>query len=211
MGLYFSAPPLENSWTRHWDLKVKLQILIVHSLSYELVHRTCWQQSWSYTLISVSICAFCQLFQNKQVFERLDNNNDDPNHNYQILGESLINSHNECFPTRVVKFNRKRHNISPWMTNGILKSINHRNRLYKNLKQYKPDSFMYTEKQLQFNRYRNNLKKTITHAKRSTTKIYLNNSNLTWRKHGLFYLKFSTWKIGTRCLIIWQLMVLSET
>ena len=28
---------------------------------------------------------FCQSFQNKQVFERLDNNNDDPNHNYQIL------------------------------------------------------------------------------------------------------------------------------
>ena len=110
---------------------------------------------------------FCQSFQNKQVFERLDNNNDDPNHNYQILEESLINSHNECFPTRVVKFNRKRHKISPWMTNGILKSINHRNRLYKNLKQYKPDSFMYTEKQLQFNRYRNELKKTITHAKRS--------------------------------------------
>ena len=35
------------------------------------------------------------------------------------------------------------------------------------VKQYKPDSFMYTEKQLQFNRYRNELKKTITHAKRS--------------------------------------------
>ena len=110
---------------------------------------------------------FCQSFQNKQVFKRLDNNNDDPNHNYQILEESLINSHNECFPTRVVKFNRKRHKISPWMTNGILKSINHRHRLYKNLKQYKPDSFMYTEKQLQFNRYRNELKKTISHAKRS--------------------------------------------
>ena len=55
---------------------------------------------------------FCQSFQNKQVFKRLDNNNDDPNHNYQILEESLINSHNECFPTRVVKFNRKRQNIS---------------------------------------------------------------------------------------------------
>ena len=51
---------------------------------------------------------FCQSFQNKQVFERLDNNNDDPNHNYQILEESLINSYNECFPTRVVKFNRKK-------------------------------------------------------------------------------------------------------
>ena len=94
-------------------------------------------------------------------------NNDYPDHNYQILEESLINSHNECFPTRVVKFNHKRHKISPWMTNSILKSIIHINRLYKNLKQYKLDSFMYTEKQMQFDRYRNELKKTNTHAKRS--------------------------------------------
>ena len=70
----------------------------------------------------------------------LDNNNDDPNHNYQILEKSLINSHNECFPTRVVKFNRKSHKISPWMTNGILKSINHRNRLYKNLNPRAPSA-----------------------------------------------------------------------
>ena len=47
-------------------------------------------------------------FQNKQVLEKLDNNNDDPNHNYQTLEESLIDSHNECIPTRVVKFNYKK-------------------------------------------------------------------------------------------------------
>ena len=105
---------------------------------------------------------FCLAFQNKQVLEKLDNNNDDPNHSYQIHEESLIDSHNECFPTSVVKFNRKRHKKFQWMTNGILKSINHIHRLYINLKQFKPDSFMYTEKQLYFNRYRNGLQKTIT-------------------------------------------------
>ena len=40
---------------------------------------------------------FCLTFQNKQVLEKLNNNNDDPNHNYQILKESLIDSYNECF------------------------------------------------------------------------------------------------------------------
>ena len=50
------------------------------------------------------------------------------------------------------------------MTNGILKSINHGNKLYTNLKQFKLDSFIYTEKQLYFYRYRNELKKTITHT-----------------------------------------------
>ena len=89
-----------------------------------------------YTTIAKSLdktqIIFCQTFQKKQLFEKLDNNNDDPNHNYQILEGSLIDSHKKCLPTRVVKFNCKRHKISPWMTNGSLKSINHRNRLYKN-------------------------------------------------------------------------------
>ena len=54
------------------------------------------------------------------------------------------------------------------------KSINHRNKLYKNLKQFKSDSFIYTEKQLYFNRYRHELKKTITHTKDRPAYLYVN-------------------------------------
>ena len=68
------------------------------------------------------------------------------------------------------------------MTNGILKSINHRNKLYKNLKQFKPDSFIYTEKQLYFNRYRNELKKTITHTKRSYYKDFFKQYKFDMKK-----------------------------
>ena len=68
------------------------------------------------------------------------------------------------------------------MTNGILKFINHRNKLYKNLKQFKADSFIYTEKQLYFNRYRNELKKTITHTKRSYYKDLFKQYKLNMRK-----------------------------
>ena len=173
--LSVSSSLIDNIFTTNLSNDISACILNVHISDHQPVIIFCNDEvplsRTKYITITINSdkakTNFCQSFQNKQVFKRLDNNNDDPNHNYQILEESLINSHNECFPTRVVKFNRKRHKISPWMTNGILKSINHRNRLYKNLKQYKPDSFMYTEKQLQFNRYRNELKKTITHAKRS--------------------------------------------
>ena len=173
--LSVSSSLIDNIFTTNLSNDISACILNVHISDHQPVIIFCndevpLSRTKYFTITTNSDKAktnFCQSFQNKQVFERLDNNNDNPNHNYQILEESLINSHNECFPTRVVMFNRKRHKISPWMTNGILKSINHRNRLYKNLKQYKPDSFMYTEKQLQFNRYRNELKKTITHAKRS--------------------------------------------
>ena len=93
--------------------------------------------------------------------------------------ESLIDSHNECFPTRVVKFNRKRHKISPWMTNGILKSINQRNRLYKNLKQFKPDSFIYTENNCISINIGMSSRKRLLMPKDLTIKIFLCNTNLT--------------------------------
>ena len=68
------------------------------------------------------------------------------------------------------------------MTNSILKSINHRNRLYKNLKQFKPDSFIYTEKQLYFNRYRNELNKKVNHTKRSYYKDLLKQYKFDMKK-----------------------------
>ena len=59
----------------------------------------------------------------------------------------------------------KKHNKNPWMTVGILKSINQRNKLYKKFKQTSINSISYVAKKTMFNRYRNTLKKTITLAK----------------------------------------------
>ena len=91
--------------------------------------------------------------------------------NYAILEKSLNNSHDECFPMRVVKFNPKRHKKTPWITDDIIKSINVRNKWYKKLKQCRSNAFTCTEMQANFNRYRNDLKKAITHAKRYHYKI----------------------------------------
>ena len=65
---------------------------------------------------------------------------------------ALRESLNECFPTRTVRFNVKRHNKTAWITSGIIKSINHRNKLYKILRQTNSDAFCYIEKQTAFNR-----------------------------------------------------------
>ena len=75
-------------------------------------------------------------------------------------------SHNECFPTHTVRFNDKRHKKTAWITSGITKSINHRNKLYKIHRQTNLDAFCYIEKQTAFIGYRNELKRTITPAKR---------------------------------------------
>ena len=73
----------------------------------------------------------------------------------------------------------KRHKISPWMTNGILKSINQRNRLYKNLKQFKPDSFIYTENNCISIDIGMSSRKQLLMPKDLTIKIFLSNTNLT--------------------------------
>ena len=109
----------------------------------------------------------CHLtFRNNHVLEKLNPNIDNPNHNYDILEKSLKESHNDSFPVRVVTFCGKRHNKSLWITDGIIKSINHRNKPYKKFKQFKPDSFVHIKKQTHFNRYRHNLEKIMLHAKR---------------------------------------------
>ena len=110
---------------------------------------------------------FKETFINKRVFEHLDTDIHiaDPNQNYNVLENALTESYSACFPERVVRFNKKKHKKTPWITAGILKSINHRNKLYKNLKQTQIDAINYVAKKANFNQYRNRLNKTIAVAK----------------------------------------------
>ena len=129
---------------------------------------------------------FKQRFHNKHIFDQLDTNIhvNDPNHNYEILEYALKETHSECFPERRVKFNDKKHKKTPWITNGTLRSINSRNKLYKKLKKTKIDSLSYITKKSNFNRYRNTLNKTITNAKRVYYKaifnLYKHDMKKTW-------------------------------
>ena len=63
-----------------------------------------------------------------------------------LRGHLITGSYTECIPKRVVKFNKKKHKKNAWISFGIIRSINHRNRLYKHLKQMKTDSFHYVIK-----------------------------------------------------------------
>ena len=109
---------------------------------------------------------FCTSFQDKNVIDKFDLINPDPNANYEILEKELKESHQECFSVRTVKFNCKKTQKISWMTLGILRSINRRNTMYKKLKQVRPDSENYVIKRSNFNHYRNTLKKNTIHTKR---------------------------------------------
>ena len=57
----------------------------------------------------------------------------DPNYNYDILHNHLIKLKNKHLPYRMVKFDKYKHKGNKCITHGILRSIKHRDELYKEL------------------------------------------------------------------------------
>ena len=94
-----------------------------------------------------SIQSFKNDFECKNIYERLNKFlNADPNKNYAILEAAITESMNAHLEKKIVKFNRKKHKKDPWMIYGILKSINHENKLYKNLMKINKDSPLFNNK-----------------------------------------------------------------
>jgi hypothetical protein len=60
--------------------------------------------------------------------------NADPHYNYNRFDEILTNSISKHFQKRIVKCNKYKHKLSSWITNGIIKSISFRDKLYHKLK-----------------------------------------------------------------------------
>ena len=70
----------------------------------------------------------------KNIFDKLNKNlTNNPNENYNILEEEISNSLEIHMNKKTVKFNRRKHKRDPWITFGILHSINRKNSLYKKL------------------------------------------------------------------------------
>ena len=57
----------------------------------------------------------------------------DPNNDYEKFEEIITKSYDRHFTDKCVKFNKYKHKRSNWITSGILKSIEFRDKLYKRL------------------------------------------------------------------------------
>ena len=58
----------------------------------------------------------------------------DPNLNYNTILDVITKAKETCLPTQIVKFNKHKHKDSKWISQGIIKFIAHRDKLYVNLK-----------------------------------------------------------------------------
>ena len=70
--------------------------------------------------------------QTLNVYDELNKSIDsNPDHNYEVLLKSIKDVKDKCLPKKVVKYNKKKHKKSKWMTFALLKSINIKQQLYK--------------------------------------------------------------------------------
>ena len=69
--------------------------------------------------------------------------------------------------TKLVKFNKKKHNRSKWITQGILNSINYRYKMYNKLKYTPTNSTTFLNLRVNLRTYNKILNTSINKAKSS--------------------------------------------
>ena len=78
--------------------------------------------------------AFAKKLQSSNITEQLDlSENAHPNDNFELFMNRFTTLKQQCIPKKTVRYNKKVHKDNPWITNGILKSINSKDKLYKAL------------------------------------------------------------------------------
>ena len=92
---------------------------------------------------------------------------------------------NKVLPKKIVRFNKKKHKKAKWLTNGILKSINIKDKMYKILaKADNVNEAAYTNLKAEFKAYKKTLRRSINEAKRlyymRTFELYRNDIKQTW-------------------------------
>ena len=111
----------------------------------------------------------------KHIYGQLDKElTGDPNENYQLLSSRLNAAREKHMPRKTVKYKKKLHKTSKWITNGILRSIYKKDKLYKTLIQTDIDNtVLYERLKTEFKDYRACLRKIVRKAKRDFFNTYI--------------------------------------
>ena len=88
-----------------------------------------------------------------------------PNDNYEIFITQFQLAENKQIPIKSVRYQKRKHKKSKWMTTGILNSINTKDGLYKTLLKTDTNSDDYSIAKANFKRHREILRNSIKRAK----------------------------------------------
>ena len=101
------------------------------------------------------------------------------------LKKIVTKSYDKHYPEKYVKFNEYKHKPSNWITSGILKYIEFRDKLYKRLKMCFSESDDYELLKHNLKIYNSYLNQCIRTAKRDFITMYLANIKMTYEKRGI--------------------------
>ena len=129
---------------------------------------------------------FVRELEELNIYDRLETPlNTNPQEKYATFLNMVNIAKNKHIPKKVVRFNKKKHKKAKWLTNGILKSINTKDTMYKTLIktniEYKVN---YANLKMVFNNYKKILRCSINEAKRQyysrTFELFKSNIKQTW-------------------------------
>ena len=129
---------------------------------------------------------FIEHLKNINILNKLNMDiNSDINDNYEVFCKLLQSSKSQHMPIKSVKFRKYKHKKNNWISKGIIKSIEVKDKLYKLMTQHTIDDVKAHQyiKHI-FDIYRNMLKKLIRQAKRlyyiATFARFKHNIKQTW-------------------------------
>ena len=103
-----------------------------------------------------------------KIYEKLDiNPKADTNRNYNIILDEINQAKNKYMMSKLVKCNKYKHKKSTWITQGLLASIRHRDKLYKQIKLTNPNSPEHEMLLIHLKTYNVILKRSFRIAKQS--------------------------------------------
>ena len=116
----------------------------------------------------ISLEQFINELNKLDIYEQLDQNiHSSPQENYEIFSKLVKYAKDKYLPKRKMKYDKKRHMQSSWMTRGILNSINTKNMLYKTFIQANSQNVnLYRQLKEEYATYKTKLRKSIREAKR---------------------------------------------
>ena len=114
----------------------------------------------------LSVDNFINELRENNIYDRkhqpLDTN---PNDSYEIFITHFQLAKDKQVPMKSVRYQKRKHKKSKWMTTGILNSINTKDGLYKTLLKTGTNNDDYKDAKANFKRYRDILRNSIKRAK----------------------------------------------
>ena len=137
------------------------------SLDIEISNKTSRPQYFTKYPSVKSKALFGSKISSSMISDQLDQSEDaSPETNFNILHSVLTSAKTETLLPKTVRLDKRKHPLNPWMTRGILVSINHKNELYKQLKNLVGESENFIILNRKLSVYQKILRKCIKSAKK---------------------------------------------